>query len=116
MPFSQNSPVNQHDQHVPAHVQPTASTPTSTIQQVSSVARNLCKEGNRDHLRMENHHHVNSCNRHCCLKARGGEYSHTLPIQVCDAQRGRDFEAPDLERGISFRANSRTGYKILAHL
>ena len=68
MPFSQNSPANQHNQHV----QPTASTPTSTILQVSSVARNLCKEGNRDHLRMENHHHVNSCNRHCCLKARGG--------------------------------------------
>ena len=33
---------------------------------------------------------------------RGG-YSHTLPIQVCAAQRGRDFEAPDLERGIHFR-------------
>ena len=30
----------------------------------------------------------------------GGGYSHTLPIQVCAAQRGRDFEAPDLERGI----------------
>ena len=30
---------------------------------------------------------------------RGG-YSHTLPIRVCVAQRGRDFEAPDLERGI----------------
>ena len=45
MPFSQNSPPNQHDQHVPAHVQPTdTSTPTSAIQQVSSVARNLCKE------------------------------------------------------------------------
>ena len=34
----------------------------------------------------------------------GGEgYSHTLPIRVCAAQRGRDFEAPDLERGIHFR-------------
>ena len=48
MPFSQNSPANQHVQHVQhvaAHVQPTGtSTPTSTIQQVSSVARNLCKE------------------------------------------------------------------------
>ena len=33
----------------------------------------------------------------------GGGYSHTLPIRVCAAQRGRDFEAPDLERGISFR-------------
>ena len=33
---------------------------------------------------------------------RGG-YSHTLPIRVCTAQRGRDFEAPDLERGIHFR-------------
>ena len=33
----------------------------------------------------------------------GGGYSHTLPIQVCAAQRGRDFEAPDLERGIHFR-------------
>ena len=33
----------------------------------------------------------------------GGGYSHTLPIQVCAAQQGRDFEAPDLERGIHFR-------------
>ena len=33
---------------------------------------------------------------------RGG-YSHTLPIRVCAAQRGRDFKAPDLERGIHFR-------------
>ena len=33
----------------------------------------------------------------------GGGNSHTLPIQVCAAQRGRDFEAPDLERGIHFR-------------
>ena len=30
----------------------------------------------------------------------GGGYSHTLAIRVCAAQRGRDFEAPDLERGI----------------
>ena len=35
-------------------------------------------------------------------EARGG-YSHTLPIRVCAAQRGRDFEAPDLERGIHFK-------------
>ena len=33
----------------------------------------------------------------------GGGYSHTLPIGVCATQRGRDFEAPDLERGIHFR-------------
>ena len=32
-----------------------------------------------------------------------GGYSHTLPIRVCAAQRGRDFEAPDLEQGIYFR-------------
>ena len=32
-----------------------------------------------------------------------GGYSHTLPIRVCAAQRSRDFEAPDLERGIHFR-------------
>ena len=32
----------------------------------------------------------------------GGGYSHTLPIRVCAAKRGRDFEAPDLERGILF--------------
>ena len=32
-----------------------------------------------------------------------GWYSHTLPIRVCAAQRGRDFEAPGLERGIHFR-------------
>ena len=37
-----------------------------------------------------------------CL-AGGGGYSHALPIQVCAAQRGHDFEAPDLERGIHFR-------------
>ena len=33
----------------------------------------------------------------------GGGYSHTLPIRVCAAQRGHDFKAPDLERGIHFR-------------
>ena len=33
----------------------------------------------------------------------GGGYSHILPIRVCAAQRGRDFEAPDLERSIYFR-------------
>ena len=33
----------------------------------------------------------------------GGGYSHILPIRVCAAQRGRDFEALDLERGIHFR-------------
>ena len=27
----------------------------------------------------------------------------TLPIRVCAAQRGRDFEAPDLEWGVHFR-------------
>ena len=32
-----------------------------------------------------------------------GGHSHTLPIRVRAAQRGRDFEAPDLERGIHFR-------------
>ena len=33
----------------------------------------------------------------------GGGESHTLPIQVCAAQWGHDFEALDLERGIHFR-------------
>ena len=33
----------------------------------------------------------------------GWGYSHILPIRVCAAQRGCDFEAPDLERGIHFR-------------
>ena len=32
-----------------------------------------------------------------------GGHSHTLPIRVGAAQRGRDIEAPDLERGIHFR-------------
>ena len=36
------------------------------------------------------------------ISTRGG-YSNTLPIRVCGAQRGSDFEAPDLERGIHFR-------------
>ena len=42
----------------------------------------------------------------------GGGYSHTLPIRVCVAQRGRDFEAPDLERVPISGAFSRTGYNI----
>ena len=33
----------------------------------------------------------------------GGGYSNTLPIRVCAAQWGRDFEVPDLERGTHFR-------------
>ena len=33
----------------------------------------------------------------------GGGYSHTIPIRVCAAQRGRDFGALELERGIHFR-------------
>ena len=37
-----------------------------------------------------------------CICPRG-RYSHTLPIRVCAAQRGRDFEAPDLEWDIHFR-------------
>ena len=36
------------------------------------------------------------------LSPEEGEYSHTLPIRVCAAQRGSDFEAPDLERDIHF--------------
>ena len=39
----------------------------------------------------------------CDVVSTGGGYSHTLPIRVCAAQRGRDFEAPGLERGIHFR-------------
>ena len=47
-----------------------------------------------------------------CICPRG-RYSHTLPIRVCAAQRGRDFEAPDLI-GVSIsEAFSRTGYKKL---
>ena len=38
-----------------------------------------------------------------CLLSIPGGYSHTLPIRVCAAQRDRDFEASDLERGIHFR-------------
>ena len=33
----------------------------------------------------------------------GKGYSHPLSIQVCAAQQGFDFEAPDLEWGIHFR-------------
>ena len=40
------------------------------------------------------------------LSGGGGGYSNTLPIRVCAAQRGRDFEAPDLARGIHFRGVS----------
>ena len=36
------------------------------------------------------------------LPGGGGGYFHTLLIRVCAAQRGRDFQAPGLERGIHF--------------
>ena len=41
-----------------------------------------------------------------------GGYSHILPIRVCAAQRGRDFEAPDLERGIHFRGIKNCGSRL----
>ena len=44
-----------------------------------------------------------NCSQGFMVESRGGGYSHTLPVRVCAAQRGRDFEAPDLERGIHFR-------------
>ena len=44
-----------------------------------------------------------------CVPGGGGGYSHTLPIRVCAAQRGRDFKAPDLLNGVSVsEASSRT--------
>ena len=56
----------------------------------------LVSPGLHQALPIENLANLYSCS--------GGEgYSHTLPIQVCAAQRGRDFEAPGLERGIHFR-------------
>ena len=42
----------------------------------------------------------------------GGWYSHTLPIRLCAAQRGRDFEAPDLERVSISDGFSRKGCNI----
>ena len=44
-----------------------------------------------------------TCNILSFYNPGGGGDSHTLPIRVCAAQWGRDFEAPDLERGIHFR-------------
>ena len=41
-----------------------------------------------------------------------GGYSHTIPIRVCATQRGRDSEAPHLERGTISEAFSRTEYDI----
>ena len=34
---------------------------------------------------------------------RGGTPIQSLPIWVCATQRGCDYEAPDLERGIHFK-------------
>ena len=39
----------------------------------------------------------------CANQQSQGGYSHTLLIRVCAAQRGCDFEAPDLEQGILLR-------------
>ena len=40
---------------------------------------------------------------------------HTLPIRVCAAQRGRDLQAPDLERGIIFRTHESSSF-VSSHL
>ena len=42
-----------------------------------------------------------------------GGFSHALPIQVCAAQRGCDFEARDLDQVILSEAFSRAGNNIL---
>ena len=49
------------------------------------------------------HHPVAQLTISLLLGVQGGGYSHTLPIRVCAAERGRDFEAPHLEQGIHFR-------------
>ena len=46
------------------------------------------------------------------LDPGGGGFSHTLPMRVCSAQRGREFEAPDLERGTLSEGFFRTRYNI----
>ena len=48
-------------------------------------------------------HIIGFNNRLTIFPGGGGGYTHTLPIRVCAAQRGSDFEAPDLEQGIHFR-------------
>ena len=45
---------------------------------------------------------MNSCATQVGMPGGGG-YSHKLPIWVYAAQRGLDFEASDLERGMHFR-------------
>ena len=44
-----------------------------------------------------------------------GGYSHTIPIRVCAIQWGRDFEVPDLERGIIFRMHESSSF-VSSHL
>ena len=41
---------------------------------------------------------LSSAEASLCCGPGGVLPSHTLPIRVCAAQLGRDFEAPDLER------------------
>ena len=45
----------------------------------------------------------------------GGGYSYTLPIRVCAAQRGRDFEVPGLERGMFQRRFLERGVTFRTH-
>ena len=47
---------------------------------------------------------------------RGGWYSHTLPIRVYAAQRGRDFEAPGLERGYTSSNARKLSTFVSSHL
>ena len=43
---------------------------------------------------------------------RGVGYSYTLPIRVCAAQRGRDFEAPEVLTKVLYR-EAPSGYQTL---
>ena len=65
----------------------------------------MLKLGDRTSLRCVRKRTEASNTAERIVGARGGGegYSHTLPIRVCAAQRGLEFEAPDLERGIHFR-------------
>ena len=58
---------------------------------------------------------VGSSIQHLNNRSQKERYSHTLPIRVCAAQRGRDLEAPDLQRGIIFRTHESSSF-VSSHL
>ena len=75
----------------------------------TDISSERCRlRSNNDNNNNNNHYYYYNIYVYSAISTQGvggGVLSYVTysPIRVCAAQRGRDFETPDLERGIHFR-------------